>query len=45
MVLIDTSVWIRFLVNRAPYSRELDRLLALDECKVDPFVKTNIGPR
>ena len=31
MVLVDTSVWIRFLANRAPYSRELDRLLALDE--------------
>ena len=31
MVLVDTSVWIRFLANRAPYARELDRLLALDE--------------
>ncbi len=31
MVLVDTSVWIRFLANRAPYSQELDRLLALDE--------------
>lgn len=31
MVLVDTSVWIRFLANRAPYSQELDQLLALDE--------------
>ena len=31
MVLVDTSVWVRFLANRAPYSQELDRLLALDE--------------
>jgi hypothetical protein len=31
MVLVDTSVWIRFLANRAPYAQELDRLLALDE--------------
>jgi predicted nucleic acid-binding protein len=31
MVLVDTSVWIRFLANRDPYSQELDRLLSLDE--------------
>lgn len=31
MVLVDTSVWIRFLSNRAPYAAELDRLLGLDE--------------
>jgi predicted nucleic acid-binding protein len=31
MVLADTSVWIRFLANRAPYATELDRLLSLDE--------------
>ena len=29
MVLVDTSVWIRFLANRAPYAVELDRLLGL----------------
>lgn len=29
-VLVDTSVWIRFLANRSPFSRELDRLLADD---------------
>ena len=26
-VLVDTSVWIRFLYHRAPYSAELQRLL------------------
>lgn len=31
MVLVDTTVWIRFLANRAPYSIELDRLLDLGE--------------
>ena len=31
MVLVDTSVWIKFLANRAPYARELDRLLSVDE--------------
>ncbi len=31
MVLVDTSVWIKFLANRPPYAGELDRLLSLDE--------------
>ncbi len=31
MVLVDTSVWIRVLSNRAPFAEELDRLLSLDE--------------
>ena len=31
MVLVDTSVWIRFLANHAPYANELDALLSLDE--------------
>jgi predicted nucleic acid-binding protein len=31
MVLVDTSVWIRFLLNRTPYAPELDRLLEKDE--------------
>ena len=31
MVLVDTSVWIRFLSNRAPYSAGLERLLSDDE--------------
>jgi len=31
MVLVDTSVWIRFLANREPYAAQLDRLLERDE--------------
>lgn len=31
MVLVDTSIWIRSLANRAPIVAELDRLLSLDE--------------
>ncbi len=31
MVLVDTSVWIRFLAGRAPYAEELDRMLERDE--------------
>jgi predicted nucleic acid-binding protein len=31
MVLVDTSVWIRFLADREPYAAELDRLLERDE--------------
>lgn len=31
MVLVDTSIWIRFLANRAPYAVELDDLLGRDE--------------
>ena len=31
MVLIDTSVWIRFLANREPYASALDDLLSNDE--------------
>jgi predicted nucleic acid-binding protein len=31
MVLVDTSVWIRALSNRAPFAEELGRLLDLDE--------------
>ena len=27
MILVDTSVWVRFLAGREPYARELDRLL------------------
>jgi predicted nucleic acid-binding protein len=37
-VLVDTSVWIRFLSNRAPYAGELDRLLAADEVSGHDFV-------
>jgi hypothetical protein len=38
MVLVDTSVWIRFLANRPPYAAELDRLLGLDEVTGHEFV-------
>jgi len=31
MVLVDTSVWIRFLANRDPYASRLDHLLGKDE--------------
>jgi predicted nucleic acid-binding protein len=31
IVLADTSVWIRFLSNRAPYAAGLDALLSRDE--------------
>lgn len=31
IVLVDTSVWIRFLSNRAPYAARLDELLSRDE--------------
>jgi predicted nucleic acid-binding protein len=31
MVLVDTSVWIRFLANREPHASGLDHLLQRDE--------------
>jgi predicted nucleic acid-binding protein len=31
MVLVDTSVWIRFLAGREPYASRLDALLSGDE--------------
>jgi len=31
MVLIDTSIWIRFLHNKSPYAQEVDRLLHDEE--------------
>ena len=31
IILVDTSVWIRFLSNRQPYAAELDSLLSRDE--------------
>ena len=37
-VLVDTSVWIRFLANRAPYAAGLDGLLSLDEVTGHHFV-------
>jgi predicted nucleic acid-binding protein len=38
MVLVDTSVWIRFLSNREPYASELGRLLGGDEVVGHEFV-------
>jgi predicted nucleic acid-binding protein len=37
-VLVDTSVWIRFLSNRAPHAAGLDRLLSRDEVSGHDFV-------
>jgi predicted nucleic acid-binding protein len=37
-VLVDTSVWIRFLANRAPYAADLDDLLSRDEVSGHPFI-------
>jgi predicted nucleic acid-binding protein len=37
-VLVDTSVWIRFLANRAPYARRLDELLGRDDVSGHDFV-------
>jgi predicted nucleic acid-binding protein len=37
-VLVDTSVWIRFLSNRAPYAGRLDELLSRDEVSGHDFV-------
>ncbi len=38
IVLVDTSVWIGFLSNRAPYAPELDRLLSREEVSGHDFV-------
>lgn len=37
-VLVDTSVWIRFLSNRAPHAVELDDLLSREEVSGHDFV-------
>jgi hypothetical protein len=37
-VLVGTSVWVRFLSNRAPYARRLDELLSRDEVTGHDFV-------
>jgi predicted nucleic acid-binding protein len=37
-VLVDTSVWIRFLANRAPYAAELEALLMREEVCGHAFV-------
>ena len=38
MVLVDTSVWIPFLSNRAPYAAELEGLLSRGEVYGHDFV-------
>ena len=38
IVLADTSVWIRFLANRAPHASEMDGLLSRDEVSGHEFV-------
>lgn len=38
IVLVDTSVWIRFLTNRAPYAEQLDGLLSREEVSGHAFV-------
>ena len=38
MVLVDTSVWIRFLANRAPFAARLDDLLGQGEVCGHDFV-------
>ena len=37
-VLVDTSVWIRFLANRAPYVATLDELLRREDVVAHEFV-------
>lgn len=37
-VLADTSVWIRFLSNRAPYALEMDELLSRDAVSGHDFI-------
>jgi len=37
-VLVDTSVWIRFLSNRAPFAAELEGLLSRDDVSGHEFV-------
>ena len=38
IVLVDTSVWIRFLSSRTPYAAELDGLLSRGEVSGHDFV-------
>jgi hypothetical protein len=38
MVLVDTSVWIRFLANQAPFAGKLDELLRQGEVCGHDFV-------
>src|SRR3954469_22819734 len=38
MVLADTSIWIRFLADRAPYSHELTKLLSFEKVAAHELV-------
>jgi predicted nucleic acid-binding protein len=38
MVLVDTSVWVRFLYNKAPWATELDHLLSQKQVAVHDLV-------
>lgn len=38
IVLVDTSVWIRFLANATSYAAEMDRLLGQDDVSGHDFV-------
>ena len=38
IVLVDTSVWIRFLSDQSPYATELDHLLSRDEVSGHDFI-------
>jgi predicted nucleic acid-binding protein len=38
VVLVDTSIWIRFLAGSEPYAGQLDRLLSNDEVLGHDFV-------
>jgi predicted nucleic acid-binding protein len=38
MVLVDTSVWIRFLSNQSPFAAGLDRLLSRGEVWGHEFI-------
>lgn len=38
MVLVDTSVWLRFLRGQEPYAAELDRLLMENDVLAHEFV-------
>lgn len=37
-VLVDTSVWVHFLANRAPFAGRLDALLTSEDVAGHPFV-------
>lgn len=38
MILVDTSIWVRFLANREPFASVLDQLLESDEVAGHEYV-------